>query len=143
MKEYIGPVFPSICNYFSMDPPSNLAVFCLDFNDDIFYPGLLILVPPEGPSHKLPFCLEVRTPRRRTHTHSDPPEQTFICTHNILNTELGYKYIAHKILKGQCNDLIIKFLAYKALFFLLQIQKKLSNLYIKFFRVTLSLFSYY
>jgi len=88
-----------------MDPSSNLAVFCLDFNDDIF-PRFPLLVPPEGPSHKLPFCLEVRTPRRRTHTHTDPPEQTFICTHNILNTELDYNYIAYKILKGPCNELI-------------------------------------
>jgi hypothetical protein len=88
-----------------MDPSSNLAVFYLDFNDDIC-PGVLFLVPPEGPSHKLPFCLEVRTPRRRTHTHTDPPEQTFICTNNILNTELGYNYIAYKILKGQRNSSI-------------------------------------
>jgi hypothetical protein len=68
----LDSVFPSICNYFSMDPSSNLAVFYLDFNDDIC-PGLLFLVPPEGSSHKLPFCLEVHTPRRRTHTHTETP----------------------------------------------------------------------
>jgi hypothetical protein len=104
----LNSVFSSKCNYFSMNPPSNLAVFCIDFNYDIC-PGIPLLVPPapEGPSHKLPFCLEVRTPRRRTHTHTDLPEQTFICTHTILNTELGYNFIAYKILKGQCNELII------------------------------------